>query len=125
VVSAALTNTRPVIDVLANLDLESIAHNPEGFEGAPPGAESSDRRNWAGSCVCANNVQRKCLVPTRTVGSNPAPATRKTTVFVENGGFSNFLSIFLRRHPVGKTNLAPPIRRRIVDSVEYTDKSMW
>ena len=49
------------------------------------------------------------------VGSNPAPATIKTTVFIENGGFSNFLSIFLRRHAVGKTKLAPPTRRRDVD----------
>ena len=46
---------------------------------------------------------------------NPAPATIKTTVFIENGGFSNFLSIFLRCHAVGKANLAPPTRRRPVD----------
>jgi len=52
------------------------------------------------------------------VGSNPAPATIKTTVFIENGGFSNFLSIFLRRHAVGKTNLAPPTRRRAVGDDE-------
>ena len=75
-VSAALTNTRPVIDVLANLDLESIAHNPEGFEGAPPAAESSDRRSWAGTWLVASKAQRAALAPTRTVGSNPAPATR-------------------------------------------------
>ena len=52
------------------------------------------------------------------VGSNPAPATIKTTVFIENGGFSNFSSIFLRRHAVGKTKVAPPTRRRAVDGDE-------
>ena len=36
-----------------------------GRKGAPPVAESSDRSGWAGACVCANNVQRKCLAPTR------------------------------------------------------------
>ena len=56
-------------------------------------------------------------------GVNPAPATIKTTVFDENGGFSNFLSIFLRRHAVGKTNLATPTRRHLVDGDEIDNKN--
>ena len=57
------------------------------------------------------------------VGSNPAPATIKTTVFIGNGGFSNFLSIFLRRYTVGKTSLAPPTRRRDVDGDQSLRKN--
>ena len=34
-------------------------------KGAPPGAESSDRSGWAGTCLCTNEVQGKGLVPTR------------------------------------------------------------
>ena len=81
-----------VIARLSSWRFESSSHNPEGFEGAPPGAESSDRRNWAGTCVCANNVQRKCLVPTRTVGSNPAPATRRKDLVSQDT--KSFLLIF-------------------------------
>ena len=36
-----------------------------GRKGAPPGAESSDRSGWAGTCLCTNEVQGKGLVPTR------------------------------------------------------------
>ena len=36
-----------------------------GRKGAPPVAESSDRRGWAGTCLCTNEVQGKGLVPTR------------------------------------------------------------
>ena len=35
---------------------QNLSGNPE---------EPSDRSGWAGACVCANNVQRKCLAPTR------------------------------------------------------------
>ena len=40
-----------------------------GRKGAPPVAEPSDRSGWAGACVCANNVQRKCLATTRKSAS--------------------------------------------------------
>ena len=40
-----------------------------GRKGAPPVAESSDRSGWAGACVCANNVRRKCLATTRKSAS--------------------------------------------------------
>ena len=39
---------------------QSVAQN---LSGNPE--ESSDRSGWAGACVCANNVRRKCLAPTR------------------------------------------------------------
>ena len=45
-----------------------IARRPQadvGRKGAPPGAESSDRSGWAGTCLCTNEVQGKGLVPTR------------------------------------------------------------
>jgi len=69
----AKKHTGLVIAGLGVSTFESSSHNPEGFEGAPPVAESSDRRSWAGTWVCANNVQRKALVPTRTVGSSVRP----------------------------------------------------
>ena len=39
---------------------QNLSGNPE---------EPSDRSGWAGACVCANNVQRKCLAPTRKSAS--------------------------------------------------------
>ena len=59
-----------VIVRLGVSDFESSSHNPEGFEGAPPVAESSDRRSWAGTWLIASKVQQEALVTTRTVGSN-------------------------------------------------------
>ena len=38
---------------------QSVAQN---LSGNPE--ESSDRSGWAGACVCANNVRRKCLATT-------------------------------------------------------------
>ena len=55
----------------------SLSHNPEGFEGAPPAAKSSDRRSRAGTWLIASKAQQEALVPTRVVGSNPAPATKR------------------------------------------------
>jgi len=66
-----------VIARLGVSDFESGSHNPEGFKGAPPVAESSDRRSRAGAWLVASKAQREALAPTRTVGSNLAPATRK------------------------------------------------
>ena len=51
-----------------------IARRPQADvdrKGAPPGAETSDRSGWAGTCLCTNEVQGKGLVPTRkSQGSN-------------------------------------------------------
>ena len=52
---------------------------PVGRKGAPPVAESSDRCGWAGTCFCANNVQRKCLVPTRNISAAVASLIKRRT----------------------------------------------
>ena len=76
-------------------DFESLSHNPEGFEGAPPVAESSDRRSRAGTWLIASKAQQEALVPTRVVGSNPAPATRKKDlVSQDTKSFFAYFSVF-------------------------------
>ena len=55
-------------DVAIRTPNRVIARRPQadvGRKGAPPGAESSDRSGWAGTCLCTNEVQGKGLVPTR------------------------------------------------------------
>ena len=43
---------------------QSVAQNLSGNPEEP-----SDRSGWAGACVCANNVRRKCLATTRKSAS--------------------------------------------------------
>ena len=58
-VSAALSKPRPVIDVLAVLDLESIAHTPEGSEPTAAGGGRREASEWQRSKFCeANSEQR-------------------------------------------------------------------
>ena len=49
---------------------------PGGPQGSAASGGASDRSGWAGTWLVASKAQREALVPTRTVGSNPAPATR-------------------------------------------------
>ena len=76
-VSAALSKVRPVIDVLANLDLESIAHNPEGSEPTAAGGGRREAGEWQRSKFCEANSEQRISGTATGRGSNPAPATRR------------------------------------------------
>ena len=68
----------PIFPVSTNI-VAALRNVPGDHEGAPPMAESSNRNGWADTCVCANNVQRRCLVSTRNVlAASVLPTDKKS-----------------------------------------------